>query len=138
MNGTDEKREGIVKIEVPAEFAMQQHCHFKGRENFNVIRIPDGVVVDSVTLSGCLLNPLDMDYVKETDTYIATFDRSELGENKVCLYKYGGEEAEKIPVDIDVLASKVSEQTACYEKNNDEKIYDEDKEKKTRNIEYVF
>ena len=104
MNGTDEKREGIVKIEVPAEFAMQQHCHFKGRENFNVIRIPDGVVVDSVTLSGCLLNPLDMDYVKETDTYIATFDRSELGENKVCLYKYGGEEAEKIPEDIDVLA----------------------------------
>ncbi len=138
MINSDEKQKGIAKIEVPAEFAMQQHCHFKGRENFNVIRIPDGVVVDSVTLSGCLLNPLDMEYVKETDTYIATFDRSELGENKVCLYKYGGEEAEKIPVDIDVLASKVSEQIACYEKNNDEKIYDEDEEKKTRNIEYVF
>ncbi len=138
MNGTDEKREGIVKIEVPAEFAMQRQFLFKGRENFNVIRIPDGVVVDSVTLSGCLLNPLDMKYVEKTDTYIASFDRSELTENEVCLYRYGGEETVKISVDIDVLASKVNEQIACYEKNNDEKIYDEDEEKKTRNIEYVF
>ncbi len=138
MNGTDEKREGIVKIEVPAEFAMQRQFLFKGRENFNVIRIPDGVVVDSMTLSGCLLNPLDMEYAEKTDTYIAYFDRSELTENEVCLYRYGGEETVKIFVDIDALASKVNEQIACYEKNNDEKVYDEDEEKKTRNIEYVF
>ena len=81
-----------------------------------------------------------MEYAEKTDTYIAYFDRSELTENEVCLYRYGGEETVKIFVDIDALASKVNEQIACYEKNNDEKVYDVKVEvsKDENGIEYVF
>ena len=138
MNDLCERKEGIAEIEVPAEFAIQQHCIFKGRTHFNIIRIPEGVVVGTTTLSGCILNPLDMEYMEDKDTYVATFDRAELEDNAVCLFRYGGKENIKILVDVDVLAAKVSEQVALYEEQKNEKVYDKEDEEKTYKVEYVF
>lgn len=128
----ENKERNYAYINVHKSFAKQMESKIEGKEHFNVMRLPNGVIVADKDLSGGIINP-NLMYENKFNKNLVTaqYNKDYLEDNAITVnmpVKEGG--YEKIRVDIDVLSDAVDIANKRYMESKREEIVKENIEQK--------
>ena len=121
----------VVYIKVNKALCRQLPSKHENRQNFNIMKLPKGTVIEDTDLSYAIINPIIMiEDRKNPNMYCAIYEKNRLKNNSINVYMNVEGEKKYMPVDVDVLRGAVAAANHAYYEQHKEKV-EQEAEKKT-------